>query len=573
MERTAAKPIVRIDCVRPLIRVFFQRITERQWKLLKSGFPDEATKILLVEMILNMISSVTKNLLSALGKAKTPDNQKHVLSSLDHLFPLVLGKALGIPNKVENASLKTLSHIIKTEVKENVTLALSNQRVIDPAKLEIMVCHASKIFKLFAAKMEVFVSSQSKERIGVFLCHDVKSKSDGEKTHPEEMDDNGSAGDCLPDQRLQSFLKKIQTELVKIFPPLLNDMSESEYKKLQSEASMELHTFGAEISTVFSAKGMTQCSLKTVSVKLKHLFTKCFLTMWLYRMMGQLNKQHESNKFRNSRSVESLVDSLKSRFSGKCSAEDHLAHWLRDFSNKGAVLFSKELSDLIYFNIMPEVAGASSVEAKISRRFYVLLTYSRLYSDIRSKVWIFMVMINWKLKQLSVDFTKTLVLAMREGAEWPKAGETTACQDKGQEASLEKEKDKRRVRVFIEKIVYHLQREGKMMHSNRYEIINSLLDKVWAELKDAELSITPESFKNLDRNIHKHLCKKFGTPEMVLFLISCKDPVITKSILVIFEERLLKLKKEPCRISRLCSPLGSVLCKSSRKRGSPQEKQ
>lgn len=566
MERTEAKPIVRIDCIRPLIRVFFQRITERQWKLLKSGSPDEATKILLVEMMLNMISSVTKNLLSALGKAKTPDNQRQILSSLDHLFPLVLGKALGLAHKVENASLKTLSHIIKTEVKENVTLALSNQRVIDPAKLEIMVSHASKIFKQFAGKMEVFVSSHpSKDRIAMFLSNDVKGNIDEVKRQPEETDDDGGAGDRLPDQRLQSLLKKIQAELVKILPPLLNDMSESEYKKLQSEASVDLLTFGAEISTVFRAKGMTQCSLKTVTVKLKHLFTMCFLTVWLYRMMEQLNKQHQSQKFRNSRSVEFLVNSVKSRFSGNFTTEDHLAQWLRDFSNKGAVLFSKELSDLIYFNIMPEVAGASSVEAKMSRRFYVLLTYSHLYSDIRTKVWIFMVVINWKLKQLSVDFTKTLVLAMREGTEWPKAEETTACRDKGQDASLEKEKDKRRVRVFIEKIVYHLQCEGKMMHSSRYEIINSLLDKVWAEVKDAKLSITADSFKDLDRNIHKHLCKKFGTPEMVLFLISCKDPVVTESILVIFEERLLKLKKEPQKMSTLCSPLGSVLCRSSRK--------
>lgn len=566
MERAEAKPILRIDCIRPLIRVFFHRITERQWKLLKSGSPDEATKILQVEMMLSMISSVTKNLLAALGKAKTPDNQKQILSSLDHLFPLVLRKAFGIPNIVENASLKTLSHIIKTEVKENVTLALSNQRVIEPAKLEIMVSHASKIFKLFAAKMEVFASSHpSRDRTDIFLCNDVKENTDHVKTHPEEMDDNGGAGDCLPDQRLQSFLKKIQTELVKIFPPMLNDMSESEYKKLQSEASVDLQTFRAEVSTVFRAKGMTQCSLRTVSVKLKHLFTMCFLNVWLYRMMEQLNKQHQSHKFRNSRSVEFLVNSVKSRFSANYSAEDHLAQWLRDFSNKGAVLFSKELSDLIYFMIMPDVTGASDVEAKISKRFYVLLTYSQLYSDIRSKVWIFMVVINWKLKQLSVDFTKTLVLAMREGTEWPKAGGATASQDEGQDANLEQQKDKRRVKVLLEKIVYHLQLEGKMMHSNRHEIINSLLDKVWAEVKDAELSITPDSFKNLDRNIHKHLCKKFGTPEMVLFLISCQDPVITKSILVIFEEQLLKVKKEPRRISTLCSPLASVLCRSSRK--------
>lgn len=571
MERTEAKPVLRIDCVRPLIRVFFQRITEGQWKLLKSGSPDEPTKILLVEMILNMISSITRNLLAALGKAKTPDDQKNILSTLDPLFPLVLGKALGIPNKVENASLKTLSHIIKMEVKDNVTLALSNQRVIEPAKLEIMVSHASKIFKLFAAKMEAFVSSQtSKMRMATFLSNDGKGQSDGVKTPLEDREVHGPAGDGPPDQHLQSFLKKTQAELVSFFPPLLNDMSETEYKELQLDASTELQTFQAEISTGFGAGGMTPCSLKTVGVKLKHLFTMFFLTVWLYRMMEQLNKQHQSNKFSNSRSVKLLVHSIKSRFLGKYSTEDHLAQWLRDFSSKGAVLFTKELSDLIYFNIMPQATGSSSVEAKISRRFYVLLTYSRLYSDIRSKVWIFMVIINWKLRQLSGDFTKTLVLAVREDAEWSKAGETAACRDKEQDAGPEKDKDKRRVRVLIEKIVYHLQREGKMMYSNKYEIINSLLDKVWTEVKDADLSITQDSFKNLDRNIHKHLCKKFGTAEMVLFLLSCKDPVITKSILVIFEERLLKLKREPRRISRLCSPLGKVFCKSSRKRGSAQ---
>lgn len=558
MERTEAKPILRIDCVRPLIRGFFQRLTDRQWKLLKSGSPDEATKILLVEMMLNVISSATKNLLAALGKAKTPDNQRQILSSLDHLFPLVLEKALGIASKVENASLKSLSHIIKTEVRDNVTLALSNQRLIEPAKLEIMVSHACRIFRLFAGKMEALVSSHpSKHRAGIFMCNDVKGHVGEVKTQPEETDDKGGAGDCLPDQRLQSLLKKIQTELVKIFPPLLNDMSESEYEKIQSEASKDLHTFGAEVSAVFRAKGATRCSLKTVTVKLKHLFTMCFLTVWLYRMMEQLNKRHQSHKFRNSKSVESLVNSVKSRFSGSFSTEDHLAQWLRDFSNKGAVLFSKELSDLIYFNIMPEVRGTSSMEAKISRRFYVLLTYSRLYSDIRSKVWIFMVVINWRLKQLAVDFAKKLVLAMTDGTDWPKAEEPIACQE--EDPSLKRQKDKRRLRVFIEKIVCHLQREGKMMHSDRCEITNSLLNEVWAEVKDTELSVTPDSFTNLDGNIHKHLCRKFGTAEMVLFLISCKDPVIAKSILVIFEER------KPQRASALCTPLTSVLCRSSRR--------
>lgn len=571
MERTEAKQTgLRIDNIRPLIRLFFQRITDRQWKLLKSGIPDEATKILLVEMILDIISAVTKNLLAALGKAKTPDNQKHILSSLDQLLPQSLGKALAVPNKVVNASLKSLSHIIQTEVKENVTMALSNQRVIDPAKLEIMLCHACKIFKVFAAKIEVFVSPHpSQEREVTFFCKDEKDKPDV-KAHQEQSDTDGGSGDGFTKQHLQTLLKKIQKELIKIFPPLLNDMSESECKKLRSVASTALHVFAAEISTLLSEKGMTQCSFKIMSTKLRRMFAVCFLTVWLHRLMGQLNRQHHCNKVHTSWSAEVLIDCIKSQFPGEYGIEDCFTHWLRDLSRKGAVLFTKELSDLIYFNVMPEITGASNLEAKISRRFYILWTYSRMYADIRSKVWIFMVMMNWKLKQLSIRFSHKVGLAVTESAERPITGETTGCQNKRQDANLEKEKNKRRVRVFIEKIVCHLQREGKMMADNRYEIINGLLDKVWAEVKDADLCVTQDSFKNLDKKIHKHLCKRFGTPEMVLFLINCKDPDVTKSIVVIFEKLLIKLSKEPLRLSRLFSPLGSVLCKSSGKSGGVQ---
>lgn len=574
MERTEARQTgLRIDNIRPLIRLFFQRITGRQWKLLKCGVPDEATKILLVEMILDIISAVTKNLLAALGKAKTPDNQKRILSSLDQLLRQSLGKALAVPNKVNNTSLKSLSHIIQTEVKENVTMALSNQRVIDPAKLEIMLCHTTKIFKVFAAKIEVFVSPRpSRERRESFFCTDEKDKLDM-KTHPEQPDTDGGSGDGFTEQHLQTLLKKIQKELMKIFPPLLNDMSETEWKKLRSVASAALHIFAAEISTLLREKGMTPCSFKAVSAKLKRMFTACFLTVWLHRLMGQLNRQHHGNKphqHHTSRSAEALIDCIKSQFPGGYGLEDCFTHWLRDLSRTGAVLFTKELSDLIYFDVMPEITGASNLEAKISRRFYILWTYSRLYADIRSKVWIFMVMMNWKLKQLSVRFSHKVELAVTESAERPIAGETPGCQNKQQDANLERERNKRRVRVFIEKIVCHLQHEGRMMADNRYEIINGLLDKVWAEVKDAHICVTPDSFKNLDKKIHKHLCQRFGTPEMALFLINCKDPDVTKSIVVMFEKHLIRQSKEPLRLSRIFSPLGSVLCKSSGKSGGVQ---
>lgn len=49
---------LRIDTVRPLIESVFERITEEQWRLLTLGSPDDATKVLVAELLLDVITSV-----------------------------------------------------------------------------------------------------------------------------------------------------------------------------------------------------------------------------------------------------------------------------------------------------------------------------------------------------------------------------------------------------------------------------------------------------------------------------------------------------------------------------------
>lgn len=62
MARTGRKHSV---CL--LTESFFQMITEEQRRLLTSGSSDDVTQILLAEMILDIVSSVTETLLTAPG--------------------------------------------------------------------------------------------------------------------------------------------------------------------------------------------------------------------------------------------------------------------------------------------------------------------------------------------------------------------------------------------------------------------------------------------------------------------------------------------------------------------------
>lgn len=65
---------LRIDTVRPLIESVFERITEEQWRLLTLGSPDDATKVLAAELLLDVIASVTNTLLTALKAITIPES-------------------------------------------------------------------------------------------------------------------------------------------------------------------------------------------------------------------------------------------------------------------------------------------------------------------------------------------------------------------------------------------------------------------------------------------------------------------------------------------------------------------
>lgn len=143
---------------------------------------------------------------------------------------------------------------------------------------------------------------------------------------------------------------------------------------------------------------------------------------------------------------------------------------------------------------------------------------------------------NWWLKVQAKRLSQRITVLLTE----------TEAEDvrKRQEAAIQREKNKTCVKIFIEKIVHHVHFDLKMFPENRPEVVSSLFENIWAQVEKDTFYITDNSFKNLDEKIHKHLCKRFGAPEIVLFSMYHDDPAIEDCIISILKQRVMRPPKQ-----------------------------
>ncbi|CAK6965367.1 uncharacterized protein LOC121898093 [Scomber scombrus] len=73
---------ITFDSSCPLIQTFFERITEGQWYLLTSGSPDDTTKILLAQLLLEIQQAATNTLLAVLKNTSVVISEEQVQSKL-----------------------------------------------------------------------------------------------------------------------------------------------------------------------------------------------------------------------------------------------------------------------------------------------------------------------------------------------------------------------------------------------------------------------------------------------------------------------------------------------------------
>lgn len=548
-----------------IIKSFMEKLTLDQWKALASAAPTNVTNILVAEMTLNIIDTVTESMMSRPGSLKHVED---VVPGLEFLLQQSFCDALHM--KQADESLKSLTKMIHQENQETLRSLKAwpehssiYWHLTAPSRLNRMVCCVNKLFRKVGAKLMVLFLASGDE-------HGQEDVAEDEVA-PE---DRSGGNSITPD----SIQEKIRKELRDISTHLMEDVSRDEFKGLESASSEEIESMGKEVSLLASAVEEGKGSFKGLKNQLKLVSAKCFLRVWLSRLLAQLKKEHREDI--TVESWGSILDDLTPQLLNDPSRqdEDHTPLKVKSKYITGAkvsVLF-RRLAPLLHHRSSQTMTPDSSWKGLDDGDKLLPQEQSEIYNDLRRKSWICTVLMKWFLKTVVKGLgarLKRSILEEEPGAtivelsvsdgEPPEAAELSeppSAEDAGPERSPGLQGDIKRsyVKTFIEKVVFHMCADAHVF-GNKCKVNDGIFEKVWAEVKNHNIYITAKTFKNLDREIHQRLCGRFKPLEM-LCLMTLQDPVVTELCISLVKKRLMRPPQEP-PARRFVSSVVKVLLK------------
>lgn len=569
---------------RPLIKSFFERITEEQLKLLKSGSPDEATKILLAELILDMIRSVTSSVLTALKNIYKAESEEEDQPSVDQVTSQISSQALGIEDKVDSVSSRSLSDLLAEEVRMNVDSALSSglqnlqfvidQNVTHPRRISAMVLHATKVLRELSMKMKtIFAPRLNREREESLIREHVRfspaPREDLGLCDTDGPRSRSSVGRKTPEP--ERFQEDVSKDLSDILTPLLEELPESEFEKLQSEITEELQSLSDEVGQMVCARD--QDNLKVARLMIKEFLAKSFAKVWIHRFLIQLKKKHRQySDIDSSALAESLVATFTSltqleRDEKEDEEKDSLTLLFRRISSSTILVFTKQLSDLIYPHFLPQTVPDSPKGSQSLRNLEAI--YADTYADIQSKVWVFVVLLNWWLKTQGKTLSEKVNIPTAQTAAPPheearRANAPLRYQEARQEAEPQLDRKSMLVKLLIDKVLWEIYCDVKMLPERKDHIAARLFESVWAEVRLAEVFVTVTNLKSASMKIYRQLCKMWTSADQLLCSLISQDPTTEIYVASVFKGHLTTPAAKPGYIRSFFSSLGRAVARPFR---------
>ncbi|KAK1883699.1 Ergochrome cluster transcriptional regulator [Dissostichus eleginoides] len=133
-----------------------------------------------------------------------------------------------------------------------------------------------------------------------------------------------------------------------------------------------------------------------------------------------------------------------------------------------------------------------------------------------------------------------------------------------QDAAAHAEIHKKSVRKLVENLVSRTFRKAKINSDfgNAETTTELLLKKIWAAVEGTDFKITSDTCIHHDKAVHKDLCKKWGSAEIVLVALCLERPDVVDYIVSTFKNRLMKPPKKGSTISRFCSSVAEDFSKN-----------
>lgn len=222
---------------RLLIKSFFERITAEQMKMLRAGFPDDDSQMLLSELILDTIRSVTNSVLTALRNIYEPDSGLKFPPSLEEVLSQISLQAQCFQDQVELVSSESLPVSLAGDSDLSAGFQTSDSvvdeyRMTSPQKITAMVRHAAKVLK---------------EKEDARVAQDPAALFRSWQLRKTQNSPEGTLSKDFKARISQTLQMEISKTLINILTPLLDDMSNGEYDNLQTDITDKLQDLSTEI--------------------------------------------------------------------------------------------------------------------------------------------------------------------------------------------------------------------------------------------------------------------------------------------------------------------------------------
>lgn len=529
---TETQQHVEVNVIQQMTASFLGRVTAEQLELLTSGVPDVSTKILLTELPLELLSSLTSLFFIAVRHKDI--NERCDFSGLKQTLVQSFSEALGIDKTTDNVSISRFSEMIQKEVAENVKSIRStgeNNNIIPPGRLNVISSCVLEILKTFANKLVFAVTWQKEDRT-----------PKNEEDFPCQADMDGR-DESPSDESVKSKTPEIATSPAEITATeiicyLIEENPDVRFKKVMVEASRELLCADEQVTRFIFNTQKNKNSFKKVSRKFKEYFTMCFTRAWMHRLLDELSWENQKEAAEHGDVPQLVSDFVHSHLheSEEAGDREHSLSACEDLSGKRLVVFMSELSQFL----------CNLVKQRMS--FYSM-SGGEMYDDIRGKVWIFTVLMNWWVHNQMSKVTERMNLAQADE-------EMEEC-----EGLLTEHSKVRFVFILVEKVVLNLYYSLKIMPTNIDKVIKHVFEKVLDDVQGANLYFRYRSF-TIYKTINAQLVERFGSPEAVLFLLNSKDPVIQECFITVLKQTMMKPPKTQNAIQRFFS---SFFCMKNRK--------
>ncbi|KAL3045134.1 hypothetical protein OYC64_013400 [Pagothenia borchgrevinki] len=614
-QQTEAMPELRVTLF-PIVEPFVKGVTGDQWLLLRSGKPDGATLIVVADLVLEVVTSLTKAILAAFTGMKTSVSEESIRSSLGDALSQSIAEALDVASQMDDDSVELCAAVISKEVAESVNSALSTpmhtaERVVRPRRLNVMVGHTCKMLKAFAGKIRIGRCQRRTRQRKLSPAPLEKPLVDNEEPRAESpvsvvslllgVQEQSSSGDSVIDIRKQKSIEElIDKELRKITDPVLDDLPDQVYALLQEECSLEIANTAEGITALLTqqeenqertnaGKSTSQQKQKTkckqgVKLRVKNCLAKRFAKAWIHRMVVKLKKKfHPDPKAETTKSMKSLmsgVSALLMTEAGEMGGKEiSVFKRFKDFSSVKHLVFIQALTDMLYRHIasgmshsdFPEPVRHSSV-----RTLLVPQVHANMYAEIRKQAWRFVSLMSWFVNTQVATQSQRVQQAIMgpealfQSEAWLERGgalERAALCEERTASPLEEDANRQRdlnkvcVRIFVAKLVTLAFKKSKVGRTiaDDGDIIKSLFDRVWAEVQHVDFYTTPTTFADLDKIVYQRLCKIAGSQDMVLARLILKDPELGADIVWSVNDRLLNPPQEHRTICRFFRSVGKAI--------------